>query len=703
MAMREFKLHTEYQPAGDQPQAIEALYEGVKRGERVQTLLGVTGSGKTFTMANLIEKCQRPTLVISHNKTLAAQLYGELKAFFPENAVEYFVSYYDYYQPEAYIPQTDTYIAKDSLINDGLERLRLSATGSLLERRDVIVVSSVSCLYGLGSPDDFDAMKAKVTVDEDMSREKLLRQLVDIQYTRNDIAPERGQFRCAGDSVEIYLSHRDDFVRVEFWGDTVERITRHDLVTREVIDELSDVVVFPAKHFVMPQDRIKMAKENILAEMDEQIAKFERANQLVEAQRIYQRTTYDMDMLMEIGYCQGIENYSRHLAGRPAGSRPYTLMDFFPDDFLTIIDESHATLPQIHAMHRADRNRKQVLVDNGFRLPSALDNRPLTFEEFDSLQNQMVFVSATPGDYELSLCKPVEQVVRPTGLLDPRIEVRPLEGQVDDVIHEIRERAARGERTLVTTLTKRMAEELSEYLRGLDIRARYMHSELDAVERVDILRSLRSGEFDCLVGINLLREGLDLPEVSLVAVMDADKEGFLRSERSLVQTAGRAARNVDGLVILYADNLTDSIRKVLDMTETRRNKQMAYNEEHGITPQSVKSHIQESLRQEEKAEHIVESYTRKDDGDYDVVETIRQIEAEMMAAAEALEFERAAMLRDQLYKLQGKSGNKMDAGNKPKSAPPKPSLRHDPSVSAKKKRKGGSEGQIISKDSPFFL
>ena len=703
MSSREFKLHTEYQPAGDQPQAIEALYEGIKRGERVQTLLGVTGSGKTFTMANLIEKCQRPTLVISHNKTLAAQLYGELKAFFPENAVEYFVSYYDYYQPEAYIPQTDTYIAKDSLINDGLERLRLSATGSLLERRDVIVVSSVSCLYGLGSPDDFDAMKAKVTVDEDMSREKLLRQLVDIQYTRNDIAPERGQFRCAGDSVEIYLSHRDDFVRVEFWGDTVERITRHDLVTREVIDELSDVVVFPAKHFVMPQDRIKMAKDNILAEMDEQIAKFERANQLVEAQRIYQRTTYDMDMLMEIGYCQGIENYSRHLAGRPAGSRPYTLMDFFPDDFLTIIDESHATLPQIHAMHRADRNRKQVLVDNGFRLPSALDNRPLTFEEFDSLQNQMVFVSATPGDYELSLCKPVEQVVRPTGLLDPRIEVRPLEGQVDDVIHEIRERAARGERTLVTTLTKRMAEELSEYLRGLDIRARYMHSELDAVERVDILRSLRSGEFDCLVGINLLREGLDLPEVSLVAVMDADKEGFLRSERSLVQTAGRAARNVDGLVILYADNLTDSIRKVLDMTETRRNKQMAYNEEHGITPQSVKSHIQESLRQEEKAEHLVENYMREDDGDYDVVETIRQIEAEMMAAAEALEFERAAMLRDQLYKLQGKSGSKMDAGNQPKSAPPKPSLRQQPSVSAKKKRKGGSEGQIISKDSPFFL
>ena len=698
-----FRLKSKFKPTGDQPEAIEKLYKGLKRGDDRLVLQGVTGSGKTFTMANLIEKCQRPTLVVSHNKTLAAQLYGELKAFFPENAVEYFVSYYDYYQPEAYIPQTDTYIAKDSLINDGLERLRLSATGSLLERRDVIVVSSVSCLCGLGSPDDFDAMKAKVTVDEDMSREKLLRQLVDIQYTRNDIAPERGQFRCAGDSVEIYLSHRDDFVRVEFWGDTVERITRHDLVTREVIDELTDVVVFPAKHFVMPQDRIKMAKDNILAEMDEQIAKFERANQLVEAQRIYQRTTYDMDMLMEIGYCQGIENYSRHLAGRPAGSRPYTLMDFFPDDYLTIVDESHATLPQIRAMHRADRNRKQVLVDNGFRLPSALDNRPLTFEEFDELQNQMVFVSATPGDYELSLCTPVEQVVRPTGLLDPRIEVRPLEGQVDDVINEIRERAARGERTLVTTLTKRMAEELSEYLRGLDIRARYMHSELDAVERVDILRSLRSGEFDCLVGINLLREGLDLPEVSLVAVMDADKEGFLRSERSLVQTAGRAARNVDGLVILYADNLTDSIRKVLDMTETRRNKQMAYNEEHGITPQTVKSHIQESLRQEEKAEHIVESYTREDDGDYDVVEAIRQIEAEMMAAAEALEFERAAMLRDQLYKLQGKSGSKMDAGNKPKSAPPKPSLRQQPSVSAKKKRKGGSEGQIISKDSPFFL
>ena len=702
MATREFKLHSDYAPAGDQPTAIKALVDGVKSGERVQTLLGVTGSGKTFTMANLIEQCQRPTLVISHNKTLAAQLYGELKAFFPENAVEYFVSYYDYYQPEAYIPQTDTYIAKDSLINDGLERLRLSATGSLLERRDVIVVSSVSCLYGLGSPDDFDAMKAKVTVDEDMSREKLLRQLVDIQYTRNDVAPERGQFRCSGDSVEVYLSHRDDFVRVEFWGDTIERITRHDLVTREVIDEMSDVVIFPAKHFVMPQDRIKMAKDNILAEMDEQIAMFEKSNRLVEAQRIYQRTTYDMDMLMEIGYCQGIENYSRHLAGRPAGSRPYTLMDFFPDDYLTIIDESHATLPQIHAMHRADRNRKQVLVDNGFRLPSALDNRPLTFEEFDSLQKQMVFVSATPGDYELSLCTPVEQVVRPTGLLDPKIEVRPLEGQVDDVIAEIRERAARGERTLVTTLTKRMAEELSEYLRGLDIRARYLHSELDAVERVDILRSLRTGEFDCLVGINLLREGLDLPEVSLVAVMDADKEGFLRSERSLVQTAGRAARNVDGMVIFYADNITDSIRKVLDMTEARRKKQMEYNELHGITPQTVKSRIQESLHQEEEATRVVESYTRQDDGEYDVVEATRQLEAEMLAAAEALEFERAAMLRDQLYKLQGKTGGKkMDAGNKPKAAPPKPG--RSGSVSTKKKRKGGSEGQIISKDSPFFL
>lgn len=695
-----FKLHSEYAPAGDQPQAIEELTKRVQRGDRVQTLLGVTGSGKTFTMANLIERCQRPTLVISHNKTLAAQLYEELKTFFPDNAVEYFVSYYDYYQPEAYIPQTDTYIAKDALINDGLERLRLSATGSLVERRDVIVVSSVSCLYGLGSPDDFEAMQAKVVVDDTVSREGLLRHLVEIQYTRNDVAPERGQFRCSGDSVEIYLSHRDDFVRVEFWGDTVERISRHDLVTRESLAELGEVVIFPAKHFVMPQDRIRQARDGILAEMDEQIAMFEKNNKLLEAQRIYQRTMYDLDMLMEIGYCQGIENYSRHLAGRAPGSRPCTLMDFFPEDYLTIVDESHATLPQIHAMHRADRNRKQVLVDNGFRLPSALDNRPLTFGEFEELQNQLLYVSATPGDYELGFGEPVEQVVRPTGLLDPKMEVRPLETQVDDVIHEIRVRAERGERTLVTTLTKRMAEDLSEYLRGVGVEARYLHSELDAMERVDILRSLRAGDFDCLVGINLLREGLDLPEVSLVAVMDADKEGFLRSERSLIQTAGRAARNVSGMVILYADNYTDSIKKVLATTAARRARQIEYNEKHGIVPKTVRRRLEDGLREQGvQAERTVSSYIRPDDGEYDIVEATRQLEEEMLAAAEALEFERAAMLRDQLYKLQGKESVRRDPGNAPKAAPPKPWKP----AKGKGGRKGGSEGQVISKDSPFFL
>jgi excinuclease ABC subunit B len=695
-----FKLHSEYAPAGDQPQAIEELTKRVQRGDRVQTLLGVTGSGKTFTMANLIERCQRPTLVISHNKTLAAQLYEELKTFFPDNAVEYFVSYYDYYQPEAYIPQTDTYIAKDALINDGLERLRLSATGSLVERRDVIVVSSVSCLYGLGSPDDFEAMQAKIVVDDTMSREGLLRHLVEIQYTRNDVAPERGQFRCSGDSVEIYLSHRDDFVRVEFWGDTVERISRHDLVTRESLAELGEVVIFPAKHFVMPQDRIRQARDGILAEMDEQIAMFEKNNKLLEAQRIYQRTMYDLDMLMEIGYCQGIENYSRHLAGRAPGSRPCTLMDFFPEDYLTIVDESHATLPQIHAMHRADRNRKQVLVDNGFRLPSALDNRPLTFGEFEELQNQLLYVSATPGDYELGFGEPVEQVVRPTGLLDPKMEVRPLETQVDDVIHEIRVRAERGERTLVTTLTKRMAEDLSEYLRGVGVEARYLHSELDAMERVDILRSLRAGDFDCLVGINLLREGLDLPEVSLVAVMDADKEGFLRSERSLIQTAGRAARNVSGMVILYADNYTDSIKKVLATTAARRARQIEYNEKHGIVPKTVRRRLEDGLREQGvQAERTVSSYIRPDDGEYDIVEATRQLEEEMLAAAEALEFERAAMLRDQLYKLQGKESVRRDPGNAPKATPPKPWKP----AKGKGGRKGGSEGQVISKDSPFFL
>ncbi len=652
MPDKPFIVHSEYQPAGDQPQAIDALARGIERGDRYQTLLGVTGSGKTFTLANMIAKVQRPTLVVSHNKTLAAQLYSELKSFFPENAVEYFVSYYDYYQPEAYIPQTDTYIAKDSAINDGLERLRLSATGALLERRDVIVVASVSCLYGLGSPEDFADMRAKVLVSQDLSRDELLRKLVEIQYTRNDIAPERGQFRAAGDTIEIFPSHREDFLRVEFWGNTVERVTRHDATTRKMTEDLQEAIIFPAKHFVLPQERVKAAERSILQELDEQVAKFERENRLVEAQRIHQRTTYDLEMLKEIGYCSGIENYSRHLTGRAPGSRPYTLVDYFPDDFVTIIDESHATLPQVQAMARADHNRKQTLVDNGFRLPSALDNRPLTFEEFTALQHNTIFVSATPGDYEMGLTTPVEQVVRPTGLLDPEVEVRPLADQVDDVIEEIRLRAARNERVLVTTLTKRMAEDLSDYLRKLDVRSRYLHSDLDAIERVDILRSLRAGEFDCLVGINLLREGLDLPEVSLVAVMDADKEGFLRSERSLIQTAGRAARNEGGKVILYADKITDSMQRMITLTQDRREKQKAYNAENGITPTTIRRHIQTSLRIYEEAERTVADTIGEEEGEYDVLETIRQLEQDMQEAAATLEFERAAMLRDQIIKLK---------------------------------------------------
>ena len=651
---RRFELHSEFAPSGDPPEAIDALAKGIENGTARQTLQGVTGSGKTFTLANMIQRVQRPTLVISHNKTLAAQLYSEFKAFFPDNAVEYFVSYYDYYQPEAYIPATDTYIAKDSALNDGLERLRLAATGALLEGRDVIVVCSVSCIYGLGSPEDFDAMKAKIVLDEDVPRKDILRRLVEIQYNRNDVAPERGQFRVAGDTLEIHPSHREDFVKIDFWGDTVERITRCDPVSRAVIEEMSDVTILPAKHFVMPDERIKNAKQAILDEMQEQVKYFEQHGKLIEAQRIYERTTYDLEMLSEIGYCQGIENYSRHLAGRAPGSRPWTIIDYFPEDFITIIDESHATVPQLRAMQNADRNRKLVLVENGFRLPSALDNRPLTFQEFEALQKQVVFVSATPAAYELSQTTPVEQIIRPTGLLDPEIEVRPLEDQVDNVIYEIKQRAAIGERTLVTTLTKKMAEDLSEYLRKLDIRSRYLHSEIDAMERVDILRSLRAGDFDCLVGINLLREGLDLPEVALVAVMDADKEGFLRSETSLIQTAGRAARNEHGKVILYADRVTDSMRAMIDKTNSRRERQAEYNKEHNITPHTVRRSDQASLRIYEDAAKQEAMAVAEDEKEYTVLEKVRRLEGEMQEAAAALEFERAAMLRDQIRSILGK-------------------------------------------------
>ncbi|NOY79789.1 MAG: excinuclease ABC subunit UvrB [Kiritimatiellaeota bacterium] len=649
---RLFQLHSEYRPAGDQPQAIRKLCDGLRTGRSLQTLLGVTGSGKTFTLANVIEQVQRPILVISHNKTLAAQLYSEFRAFFPDNAVEYFVSYYDYYQPEAYIPQTDTYIAKDASINDEIEKLRLSATSALMERRDVIVVASVSCIYGLGSPEDIERMQVQLAVSGDLARDEVLRRLVDIQYARNDVAPSRGEFRVAGDTLDVYPSYRDDFVRIEFWGDVIERITRRDPLTGRVIEQLPQVSIFPAKHFVMPQDRIARAEAGILAELDEQVRKFEEAGRLVEAQRLYQRTMYDLEMLKEVGYCHGIENYSRHLSNRPPGSRPYTLIDYFPEDFITVIDESHVTVPQLNAMYRADRSRKQVLVEHGFRLPSALDNRPLDFDEFMDIIGQVVFVSATPGPFELARTDPVQQVVRPTGLLDPEVEIRPLEGQVDDLIEEIRRCAERGQRVLVTTLTKRTAEDLADYLRELDLRVRYMHSEMDAIERVDVIRNLRAGDFDCLVGINLLREGLDLPEVSLVAILDADKEGFLRSETALIQTAGRAARHLDGRVILYADEITGSMQRMIDLTHERRARQKEFNRRHHIQPRSVKRAVQTSLHVREEAEEIVASVIRESGGDYDVAETLNRLEAEMHEAAEALEFERAAMLRDQIYALK---------------------------------------------------
>jgi excinuclease ABC subunit B len=659
---RQFVLRSDFAPAGDQPAAIAALAAGLRQGQREQTLLGVTGSGKTFTLANLIERVQRPALVISHNKTLAAQLYSEFKSFFPDNAVEYFVSYYDYYQPEAYIPQTDTYIAKDASINEELEKLRLAATSALVERRDVIVVASVSCIYGLGSPEDFAAMQARVCIQGELERDELLRRLVDIQYNRNDIELSRGCFRAAGDTVDIFPSYRDDYVRIEFWGNTVERITRRDPLNNRVLERMDEVAVFPAKHFVLPHERIEAAEQAILDELDAQVRKFESANRLLEAQRLHERTLYDLEMLRELGYCPGIENYSRHLAGRPAGSRPYTLIDYFPDDFITIIDESHVTIPQVRGMYNADRSRKLVLVENGFRLPSALDNRPLNFDEFEALRKNVVFVSATPGPYELGRTRLVEQVVRPTGLLDPEVEVRPLETQVDDVIEEIRARAERQERVLVTTLTKRTAEDLADYLRKLDLRVRYLHSELDALERVDIIRSLRVGDFDCLVGINLLREGLDLPEVSLVAILDADKEGFLRSETSLIQTAGRAARHLNGKVILYAEEITDSMKRMIAITTARRARQQRYNTDHHITPRSVRRAVQQSLRLYETAAETVTAVIKDAGGDYDVNETIHSLEAEMLKAAEALEFERAAMLRDQIYTLQGKPPGKGKAG-----------------------------------------
>ena len=651
-----FELKTDYQPSGDQPKAIESLVKGLHgQSKSKQILLGVTGSGKTFTMANVIQQVQRPVLVISHNKTLAAQLYSEFKAFFPNSAVEYFISYYDYYLPEAYIPQTDTYIAKDASVNDEIERLRLSATTSLMTRKDVIIVASVSCIYGLGSPEDFKNMSVSLEQGGRIDRKDFIVKLIDIQYDRNDVAPHEGQFRVRGDVVDVYFAHKKEFVRVEFWDDEIEKITLFEALTSHKIADLTDIIIPPVKHFVLPKEKIEAAESCILEEMKEQVRFFENNNQLIEAQRIYQRTTYDLEMLKEIGYCSGIENYSRQLANRPPGSRPYCLIDFFPEDFLLIIDESHVTVSQFKAMYKADRSRKQTLVDFGFRLPSALDNRPLNFDEFNTLTGDTVYVSATPGDYELEVSSPpIEQVVRPTGLLDPEIEIRPLEGQIDDVIAEIKKRADRKERILVTTLTKKSSERLADYLQDLDIRAKYLHSEIDAIQRVEILTELRKGEFDCLIGVNLLREGLDLPEVSLVAILDADKEGFLRSERALVQVAGRAARNINGRVILYADKITPSIDKLLTLSQKRRATQQAYNQKYNITPKTIIKEIREDLAPYSSNRKIDAFYVADESGKYgdSSDDLINALEKEMLEAAAALEFERAAQIRDKIKSIQ---------------------------------------------------
>jgi len=647
-----FKLVSDFKPSGDQPQAIRSLLSRFRAGDRYQTLLGVTGSGKTFTLANVVSELNRPVLVLSHNKTLAAQLFSEFKSFFPENAVEYFISYYDYYLPESYIPQTDTYIAKDAGINENIEKFRLSATSSLIERRDVIIVASVSCIYGLGSPEDYELMSVAIEVGAVLERNDFLHQLIDIQYSRNDTAPSSGEFRVRGDTVDIFLPQRDEMIRVEFWGDEVESISSHDPLTGRKIEDKHRGVFFPCRHFVLPEEKIVAASGSIKSEMLERVEYFESQNLLVEAQRIYQRTIYDLEMLKEIGYCSGIENYSRHFSGREAGSRPFCLLDFFPEDFITIIDESHVTIPQVRAMYKADRSRKQTLVDHGFRLPSALDNRPLRFEEFEKITNEMVFVSATPSDYELEKGgTPVEIVVRPTGLLDPLIEIRPLTGQIDDLIGEVRKAAENDERVLVTTLTKKSAERLSDYLKELDIRVKYIHSELDAIQRARILSELRKGVFDCLIGINLLREGIDLPEVALVAILDADKEGFLRSKRALIQVAGRAARNEKGRVVLYADKITDSIDELCKTSAERRTRQEKYNLEHGITPKTIQKEINDFVG-ESLGVRNSEWRKRHEDSNQDLNELIVELEEDMLQAAQALEFERAADLRDALQAIQ---------------------------------------------------
>ena len=651
-----FKLHSEYQPTGDQPQAIEALVKGFKEGNQFQTLLGVTGSGKTFTMANVIQQLNKPTLVIAHNKTLAAQLYGEFKEFFPENAVEYFVSYYDYYQPEAYVPSSDTYIAKDSSVNDEIDKLRLSATASLAERKDVVVISSVSCIYGLGSPEDFLGMMVSLRPGMIKDRDDVLRDLIDIQYTRNEMDFHRGTFRVRGDVIEIFPANGGEHaVRVEFFGDEIDRITEIDVLTGEVKASLQHVGIFPASHYVVPQEKINLACENIEKELEERVRYFKGEDKLLEAQRIAERTNFDIEMLRETGFCSGIENYSRHLAGLAPGATPLTLMEYFKDDFLIIIDESHITIPQIRGMYAGDQSRKTTLVDYGFRLPSAKDNRPLNFEEFESKIDQMLFVSATPNVYEKEheLLR-VEQIIRPTGLLDPKIEVRPVEGQIDDLISEVNKETANKHKVLITTLTKRMAEDLTTYMQEVGIRVKYLHSDIDTLERAEIIRDLRLDIFDVLVGINLLREGLDIPEITLVAILDADKEGFLRSETSLIQTVGRAARNSEGHVIMYADKITDSMRVAIDETKRRREIQQKYNEEHGITPKTIQKSVRDliSISKKVAAEELnfakdPESMNRKE-----LEKLIAEVKKKMESAAADLNFEAAAELRDQMLHLK---------------------------------------------------
>lgn len=654
--MDHFKLHSKYKPTGDQPQAIEDLVKGFKEGNQCQTLLGVTGSGKTFTMANVIQQINKPTLVIAHNKTLAAQLYGEFKEFFPNNAVEYFVSYYDYYQPEAYVPSSDTYIAKDSSVNEEIDKLRLSATAALIERRDVIVIASVSCIYGLGEPENFEQMMVSLRPGMEKDRDEVLRQLIDIQYDRNDMDFKRGTFRVRGDTVEVVPADRGDTaIRVEFFGDEIDRISEIDMLTGEIKNTLNHIAIFPASHYVVPKERMEKAIKNIEIELEEQVKYFKEEGKLLEAQRIAERTNFDIEMMRETGFCSGIENYSRHLAGLAPGQPPNTLMDYFPDDFIIMIDESHKTVPQIGGMYHGDQSRKRTLVEYGFRLPSALDNRPLSFEEFESKIDQVMFVSATPGKYEEEheLLR-AEQVIRPTGLLDPEVEVRPVEGQIDDLIGEVNKEIANKHKILITTLTKRMAEDLTDYMRELGIRVRYLHSDIDTLERTEIVRDMRLDVFDVLVGINLLREGLDIPEITLVAILDADKEGFLRSETSLIQTIGRAARNAEGHVIMYADTITDSMRAALDETQRRREVQMAYNEEHGITPKTIQKAVRDliSVSRKVAASELQMEKDPESMSEKELEKLIKELEKQMKKAAADLNFEAAAELRDKLIELK---------------------------------------------------